>query len=542
MKSALALAVAVQAVAGSLLVSEFLPDPAAVADAEGEFIEIVNAGQGAVSLEGWSLQTGATPVRLSGGNLDPGAYFVVGRSDSTANGGFHVDQIVPSQWSLPNAAGVIRLVRPDGSTGDSLAYGGGWPLSAGRSVERCDWVRESQDPATWASSDAEMQDGDYATPGTVNSVDTARRSREAGLLSMATELDSTTLRARAAVVNRGREPILQAALHWHVEGRAIGRSVWSAAPSDTTQVVVELPRGMLSDRFRLEARLDSDERPGDDVLQAWAISDRGRILVSEMQAAPRPGEPEWIELEQIIAGRFEIEGWTLGDGEVQRVLPGEAVLGAGGYLVIARDCAQLRSFYGLSEIPCATLSPWPDLAQNGDRVVLRDDQGATRDSVEWDKASWGAWPEGRTRERIARDTASIAAASWRVSASSRGGTPGQGAAPAPGWSDAAAAEVELGIEDRLFSPDGDGTDDTLLIRCRAPADWMLSIDIYDVDRHRVRRLWNGPPPPSGVLGWDGRRTGGETAPLGVYLVVIQGAAKGARAQVRRAWCVLGKRL
>ena len=99
--------------AGKVLFTEFLADPAAVADNLGEWAELTNVSDATMDLSGCTVTDGGrNNVALADGTtLLPGGTLVVGRStDVTANGGVAVDQEFGSGFTLNND---LRILTPD---------------------------------------------------------------------------------------------------------------------------------------------------------------------------------------------------------------------------------------------------------------------------------------------------------------------------------------------------------------------------------------------------------------------------------------------
>ncbi len=90
---------------GEVLITEFLPDPAAVSDALGEWVELFNASEQTLSLAGCRLgDSGRNDFALPEGLLiAPGEYLVIGRSDDgAANGGLDVVAATGGAFTLQN--------------------------------------------------------------------------------------------------------------------------------------------------------------------------------------------------------------------------------------------------------------------------------------------------------------------------------------------------------------------------------------------------------------------------------------------------------
>lgn len=150
-----------------LLITEFLADPKAVKDEEGEWLELFNADTVAVNLHGWTLadldsdrHTIALDVVIQ-----PGQYLVLARNgDAALNGGVLTPYVYQSV-ALANSADELLLLAPDGTEVDRVVWGDGTALQvkAGASSQRT--LLESG--SAWdTSQDAwPSSTGDKGTPG-----------------------------------------------------------------------------------------------------------------------------------------------------------------------------------------------------------------------------------------------------------------------------------------------------------------------------------------------------------------------------------------
>jgi len=523
--------------AADLLLWEFMPDPAQVDDAAGEWLELYNPGTDSVKLAGWSFATGSSGrISLdSGAVLPPGGFWTVARTGSDQNGGFVAGQILSNGWSLPNGAGSLRLWNPAGQQRDSVTWGSGWSLRSGRSLERIGAACDGGSAACWQAGNLRYGAGDYGTPGARNSQDTTRQALEGAVVAMRLRNDAV----EARVWNRGVQDWNQRDLTWWA-GSEI-RQKLSCASGDTCAVSLALAGLPVGDRLRVRLALPADARPADDTAGIWLTGEAGNVILSEIQASSVKGQPEWIELSQGMAVPLDLAGWSLGDTLQVHPFAAGTILPAGGNLVLSPDCDGLRSAWALPAMPCAEVAGWPRLSQVEDLVLLRDEHGNVRDSLAWSTAFWGSWPAGKSRERRSRSAPTQDASNWIASPDAMGATPGWAFGATPGWSASGSRELAFALDARLFCPGDAQVPAVLPIRLAAPPSWNLTISVYDLDRRRVRRLHQGAAPVSGRLEWDGRDDAGRPCRMGTYLLLLEAAGDGS-SSVRREWAVLGRRL
>lgn len=150
-----------------LLITEFLADPQAVTDEQGEWLELYNADTMAVNLRDWVLADlgGDRHVIATDLWIQPGQYLVLARnSDSAVNGGVTVAYTY-QDLALANSGDELVLLAPDGAEVDRVLWGNGSTLTvkAGASYQRT----TLDSPALWEIS-LELwpaSAGDQGSPG-----------------------------------------------------------------------------------------------------------------------------------------------------------------------------------------------------------------------------------------------------------------------------------------------------------------------------------------------------------------------------------------
>jgi hypothetical protein len=245
------------------------------------------------------------------------------------------------------------------------------------------------------------------------------------------------------------------------------------------------------------------------------------VRLSEIQASPGAGLPEFIELSGAPGTR--LEGWSLWDEEVRRPLPPGSFLPASGVLVVSSDCRGLREAWAGVDIPCAQSASWGRLSMESDMVVLHDSAGNTTDSVQWSAKTWGEWPRGRSRVRVAGSGAGTEAVSWRTSRASLGASPGWIEPPEESTLDPFVLEAVR----QVVRPGGRN-----LLRLRASG--RVRLEVFDLARRSLGVVFDGLAPAQGVLEWDGRVAGRNLTP-GVHVLVASSGP-----DLRRIWVAVGR--
>ena len=153
-----------------VLISELMKNPEAVPDADGEWIELYNAGTQAVDLGGCTLARGEQALTIEGSiALEAASYLTFANGESP---GFSPD-VVYSGLTLPNSdAFTLRLACGE-QVLDEIAVDPALPSQrAGRSLslsgDAMDGV-SNDDPASFCEA-TDSYGADYGTPGAANPV------------------------------------------------------------------------------------------------------------------------------------------------------------------------------------------------------------------------------------------------------------------------------------------------------------------------------------------------------------------------------------
>src|SRR5262245_29792385 len=126
---------------GPMVINEVMINPSAVTDANGEYVELYNAGTSAVDLAGWTIKDdGGNSFTIPAGSpalVAPGAVFVLAAQANPAlNGGF-TPNVTWSNFFLSNSGDEVVLLDPQNVEQDRLNYDAPpFTDSVGESVER----------------------------------------------------------------------------------------------------------------------------------------------------------------------------------------------------------------------------------------------------------------------------------------------------------------------------------------------------------------------------------------------------------------------
>lgn len=155
--------------AAQIVISEIMPNPAAVSDSYGEWFEVTNADSVAVDLNGWVIKDDGSDTHTISVTdslvISPGEYAVFGRhEDSTQNGGYTPDYVY-SDFSLANSSDEIIMLDTAQNTVDKVTYTTSFPFANGASMYVSDFSTDNNADSNWAVSNYSYGDGDLGTPG-----------------------------------------------------------------------------------------------------------------------------------------------------------------------------------------------------------------------------------------------------------------------------------------------------------------------------------------------------------------------------------------
>jgi hypothetical protein len=552
---------------GTVVVNEIMYAPRGN---EPEWIELLNADTALIPLTRWKVGDGGfpegreiTPLPVS---LAPGGMVVITRSlGALAEVRPGCEAGCVEMTALPtfnNTGDMVILRDPAGFTVDSVCYLPAWGGSSGRSLERKDEKAGGDDGANWGNS----LDSVGATPCRRNSI--ALLDTDLALAAFLEEPLTAGERAmlRATVRNDGRVMVASALvecvelLEAEPGGGAelpLGRGTIKAplGRGETTAVAVawENPRGGLHHLlFRLKT--PGDMRIRNDTLGVWCLV-RYRdpfLRVSEIMAAPRNDEAEYVEVMNGGPDVIDIAGWTIGGPRGAGLSPRAYVLSRkaitlvpGSSFVLASDSALFRRF-AVCDSHYVSVAGTGSLQLNNDAdiIVLRDPFGRAVDSVAY-ASNWHTPvlvdPAGRSLERISAALSSSDGRNWGTSVAGPGGTPG---CPNSIRDELVAAISHLAATPNPFSPDGDGREDHTIIRFEIPqASGWMSIRIFDVRGRLIRFLANNEPcGGAGAVVWDGFDDARRRVRIGMYVILLEVAGQdcGTLLSARGSVVVAGK--
>ena len=153
-----------------ILITEFMANPSAVSDSDGEWLELFNPGSVKVNINGWTLKDAGVDnekIAHTGPLYVPAnGFLVLGRSkDKTTNGGAPVAYAYGA-FFLSNTTDEVILLNEKGQTMDSFSYGASLSIPTGASLSVTSPGANKNLPGSWCTETTAWTGsaGDKGTP------------------------------------------------------------------------------------------------------------------------------------------------------------------------------------------------------------------------------------------------------------------------------------------------------------------------------------------------------------------------------------------
>lgn len=523
------------ALPGELLLHEIMADPTPSAGLPAaEYLELRNVGGAVLDLEGIRVTSGSATATLPETLLWPDSLLLLVRPEHVALFEAYGTVLgVPSLPALPNDGGRLQLLSAGGQVLHEVEYtpswhatnvkaDGGWSLEMVSPALRC--LRSGN----WESS----TDPTGGTPGRPNSVfrealdlDGPRLLQvwplapDRLLLTFDERLEATP--PTGAITLDPSVPVTDLVIS--ASGYEAETVLALPLQPATVYRVSATPADCLGHtggpQEPLPVGLPEKPEPGD-------------LLLNEILFDPPVGGSDFVELWNVSDKVIALQGLLLGNirpgKEDTRPVELRALCLPGEHAVFTSDTAFLRKQWpdaserSLHEL---TLPTWP--ADSGDVSLFLVDGPASQllDRMAYhEDQHYALLPDtkGVSLERIREDAPAGMAASWHSAAEDAGhATPTRRNSQYREGPE--EVEEPFTLVDPVFSPDGDGVRDVLLLHYRFPeAGQMLNMKVFDRQGRPVkdlaRELFLG---TEGILTWSGDTGQGGAAGPGAYILWME---------------------
>lgn len=451
------------------------------------------------SLSGYTLVVNGDRLNLPPKTLDSGHYILVVR-DSLKFENYFGDSsgtwadapkenypILERSFSLPNSAGSVELISPEGI--DQFMYQG--TAADGISYER---IGDS----IWQPTSQSVRH----TPGHRNNG--ARVDFDWGIERAYTDppmaLHQRRVRVKVEIKNLGTQTRESHIFLSRPPGSFEDSLFYTGSPGSIVELSFALEANSGVNHIRLT--LSDDDRQANNRVDIQFYSGDAPILISEIYPAPLAVEPEWIEL--YVASDTIISAMEIRFADAADTIPiteESQYLDPGAYIVLTGNRPAFLMHYGSTDAPVWELEDFPSLNNTGERLSILI-ENALVDVV--------SFPSVGSRRGVSIERAGRSQ-QWGFSVDSRGSTPGfRNSIDVPYSSD-----IRIAVAPNPFAP---GLGEAASIEYTVPFSAEGELRLYGGDGRHLRTLIPRAPLVSGSYLWDGRDESGQLLPVGIYLL------------------------
>ncbi len=540
----------------TLLINELYPDPDVSSGLpNAEFIELYNFGIASVALKGVTFSDASSTATFKGGSIsEKGFAIVCDISDVSLFAAYPNVIGVSSFPSLNNASDFVVLKDKIGNTIDQLSYTDDWyrdPLKSdgGFTLERIDEFSTCSGLNNWKASENILG----GTPGFINSVNAPLSDTTTlRITNVKIENDSSVTLTFSKSVNQAS---LVETFHFVINGFIQLNSTLPSA--DNTSVTLTFSSKFIRGftyNIQFFDFADCTGKPVSinpvNVLLALPVN-IGDLLINEILFNPKTGGSDFVEIynnsENVIdLSEINIANATDLDsvGSEKQISNNQFFLMPKKYAVLSPNIQNIiSSYFTENNENFIQIASMPSLNDDEGRVILLS---KNRRIDQYNYSDKDHFPlldntEGVSLERISFGEKTQNKSNWNSAATTVGFA-------TPGYKNSQARELkkledEIQIEPQVFSPDGDGRDDELIIRFNInDANLTANITVFDMEGRKIKKIAsNDLIAETGTYSWKGEDDDNQKVKAGVYIVYFETFALDGDIKKFKKTCVLANK-
>ncbi len=520
-----------------IVFNEFMVDPTpAVALPVSEYIELHNRSAYDLDIKDWVLEVNNRSVLLPQFILNANGYMALVPSNSEDE--FDVATIPLPTWPTLTNDGLSIVLRysnnmlvdaynynPDEIQGDRFKRDGGW------SVERVDVNNQSNEVGNWVYS-LDLKGG---TPSAENSLKGELMDQNPPKVEYIEMLSDSIIEIRFSELMQ----LENTDWNYTIKPDDVNSSVKCIDSVFYSSVTIGLTQGISNGKI-YEIQFEGlTDWAGNALIQdnplRFALADSvetGDVIINEILFNPRPDGVDFIELFNRSDKVISVSDLYLAQWDENReisklvsVSDKDRLLFSNEYLLLSGDSLVVQSHYECKN-PQAFLNVKgiPSMPDDEGSVVLSNRYGVIIDYMDYlDQMHFDLIKdtEGVSLERLSTVQSGQDQQNWHSTASDV-------AYGTPSYRNSQSIENKssmknLELDQEVFSPNGDGVDDQLVIRYYNEEEGgTINIRIYDARGNEIRYLINNHlMAQQGFYTWDGLGEQGQKLMPGLYVIWIQ---------------------
>lgn len=515
-----------------LLITEVMANPTPSAGLpETEYVEIYNASDKILSLDGVVLADLVSATQLNNSTISPREYLIL-VPNSNAESMESYGNVMPLlSWpNLNNDTDRLTLFNSDNEEIFTVTYQESWFRSqaksaGGYSLEMIDLNYPCVEEANWTATESNFG----GTPGSQNSVNGNNPDNAGPQLLQAVALNNSTL------LLTFNEKLGESSLDLTDFSANNGLSFIAYTLNEDKKSVQLITQSDLEANTVYEVTVDNlTDCSGNLIANAnntaqLVIAGEAApldIIVNEVLFNPSSGGVRFAEFYNNSNKYINLKGWRIaGKSNTKNIIEEDYILEPSSYLVITNDATILQNEYPSTVTETIIeISSMPSMANDNGSVVLLNAALEEIDRFDYDESFHSPLlddNEGVSLERIRFNAASNDANNWHSASSGVGyATPGYINSQSRSGSEAVAT---VALDPPTFAPELAGVANFTTINYNFQNQGnMLNVTIYDSNGNIIKRIAQnklvGNQP---FFTWDGTTESGDKARVGYYMVLTE---------------------